>query len=48
MGFVGFMGTLAICMAFFVTLKTYHTHLEKKDQLVALLKNPNARVAHGE
>ena len=47
MGFVGFIGTLAICMAFFVTLKTYHTHLEKKDQLVALLKNPNARVAHG-
>ena len=48
MAFVGFIGTLAICMAFFITLKTYHTHLEKKDQLVALLKNPNARVAHGE
>merc|ERR1712051_41344 len=48
MGFVGFIGTLAICMYFFVSLKTYHTHLEKKDQLIALLKNPNARVAHGE
>merc|ERR1712051_1088698 len=35
-------------MYFFVSLKTYHTHLEKKDQLIALLKNPNARVAHGE
>ena len=48
MGFVSFIGVLAFCMAFFVNLKTYHAHLEKKDQLVALLKNPNARVAHGE
>jgi len=46
--FVGFMVTLATCVAFYVTLKTYHAHLQKREQLVALLKNPNARVASGK
>ena len=46
--FVGFMLTLASCVAFYVTLKTYHAHLQKRDQLLALLKNPNARVAVGK
>ena len=46
--FVGFMITLASCVAFYVTLKTYHAHLQKRDQLIALLKNPNARVAVGK
>lgn len=35
-------------MASFVTIKTYHTHLEKQDSLIALLNNPNARVAAGK
>jgi hypothetical protein len=46
--FVGFMITIAMCVSFYVTLKTYHAHLIKRDQLVALLKNPNARVAVGK
>lgn len=46
--FVCFMATLAMCVAFYVTLKTYHAHLQKRDQLLALLKNPNARVAAGK
>jgi hypothetical protein len=46
--FVGFMMTLALCVSFYVTIKTYHAHLEKRDQLVALMKNPNARVAVGK
>lgn len=43
--FVAFIATLALCVASFVTVKTYHAHLEKQDTLNALLKNPNARVA---
>lgn len=46
--FATFIATLALCIASFVTIKTYHTHLEKQDQLTALLKNPNARVAAGK
>ena len=46
--FLGFLATLAICIASFITVKTYHAHLEKQDQLMALLKNPNARVASGK
>lgn len=46
--FVGFMITLAMCVSFYVTLKTYHAHLQKRDQLIALMKNPNARVAVGK
>lgn len=46
--FVGFMVTLAMCVSFYVTLKTYHAHLQKRDQLMALMKNPNARVAVGK
>lgn len=46
--FVAFIFTLAVCIYFFVTLKTYHAHLEKQDQLTAILKNPNARVAAGK
>lgn len=46
--FVAFISTLAVCIWFFVTLKTYHAHLEKADQLDAILKNPNARVAAGK
>ena len=46
--FVAFIATLALCVASFVTVKTYHAHLEKHDQLISLLKNPNARVAAGE
>lgn len=46
--FVAFIATLATVIAFYVTLKTYHTHLEKQDQLTALLNNPNARVASGK
>ena len=46
--FVAFIGTLAVCIAFFVTVKTYHAQLEKHDKLVVLLKNPNARVASGK
>jgi hypothetical protein len=46
--FIAFIVTLALCMASYVTVKTYHTHLAKQDQLIALLNNPNARVAAGE
>lgn len=46
--FVGFMISLAMSVAFYVTLKTYHAHLQKQDQLVALMKNKNARVAVGK
>lgn len=35
-------------MAYFVTLKTYHTSLHKMDNLKELLSNPNARVATRE
>lgn len=42
------MATIAMCVAFYVNLKTYHAHLQKRDQLLALLKNPNARVAVGK
>lgn len=46
--FVAFISTLAVCIWFYVTLKTYHAQLEKQDQLTAILKNPNARVAAGK
>jgi len=42
------MLTLAMSVTFYVTLKTYHAHLVKRDQLIALMKNPNARVAVGQ
>ena len=45
--FVAFIATLSVCVAFYVTLKTFHAHLEKADSLNALMKNPNARVAVG-
>ena len=46
--FMAFLATVAICIASFITVKTYHAHLEKQDELLALLKNPNARVAAGK
>lgn len=46
--FLGFIATLALCAASFITMKTYHAHLEKQDELVTLLNNPNARVAAGK
>jgi hypothetical protein len=39
---------LAVCITFFVTLKTYHAQVKKQEQLNALMKNPNARVAVGK
>lgn len=45
--FVAFMATIALCVAYYVTMKTYHAQLAKADQMQALLKNPNARVAAG-
>jgi len=45
--FVAFVATLALCVAYYVTMKTYHAQLAKADQMQALLKNPNARVAAG-
>merc|ERR1719242_2395648 len=46
--FVAFIATLAVCISYFVTVKTYHAQVKKMDQLKALLKNPNARVASGK
>ena len=48
LSFLGFIATLAVCMYYYVVSKTYHAHLEKLDQLNALLNNPNARVASGK
>jgi len=45
--FVTFIATLALCIAYYVTFKTYHANLEKLDSLTALFNNPNARVAAG-
>lgn len=42
------MGTIGFCIYFFVNMKVYHAHLEKLDNLTALLNNPNARVATAE
>lgn len=46
--FVAFIFTLGLCMTYYVTLKTYHAHLEKNETLQKLLTNPNARVASGK
>ena len=35
----------ALCIAFYVTFKTYHASLSKLDKLTQLFNNPNARVA---
>jgi len=45
--FVTFIATLGCCIAYYVTFKTYHLHLQKADSLKAILENPNARVASG-
>ena len=46
--FLLFIVTGSLSMAYFVTLKTYHTSLNKMDSLKELLSNPNARVATRE
>lgn len=45
--FLTFIVTLGCCIAYYVTFKTYHLHLQKADSLKAILENPNARVASG-
>ena len=47
-GFLLFILTGAVSMAYFVTFKTYHSSLDKLDTLKELLANPNARVATRE
>lgn len=46
--FVAFMALGALSIAYFVTFKTYHASLMKNENLTALFKNPNARVAAGK
>lgn len=46
--FIAFIATLGVCVAYYVLARTYHQHLEKQEQLTALLNNPNARVATGK
>ena len=46
--FAAFILVGGLCIAFFVTFKTYHVSLSKLDKLTELFNNPNARVASGE
>lgn len=46
--FAAFIVTLASVIAYYILARTYQTHLEKQQQLTALLNNPNARVASGK
>ena len=46
--FVAFIAAGALCIAFYVTFRTYHASLEKLDSLTTLFHNPNARVASGD
>lgn len=46
--FLGLIGTVGLCIYFFVNLKTYHASLEKLEALTAIINNPNARVATKE
>ena len=41
------MITGGICIAYYVTFKTYHSALVKLDTMTALLSNDKARVASG-
>lgn len=43
-----FVLTTGISIAYYVSFKTYSTHLNKLDSLKKMLKNPNARVAAGK
>lgn len=47
-GFVAFVVCGGLCIAFFVTFKTYHLSLSKLEKLTELFNNPHARVASGE
>lgn len=47
-GFVAFIFCGGLCIAFYVSFKTYHASLQKLDKLTELFNNPKARVASGE
>jgi len=46
--FLTFMALGALSIGYFVTFKTFHASLLKNENLTALFKNPNARVAAGK
>lgn len=46
--FVAFIACGALCIAFYVSFRTYHASLQKLDKLTELFNNPKARVASGE
>ena len=46
--FVGFIFCGGLCIAFYVSFRTYHASLEKLDKLTDLFNNPKARVASGD
>jgi len=48
MEFAAFVFCGGMCIAFFVSFKTYHASLQKLDKLTDLFNNPKARVANGE
>ena len=47
-GFVAFIFCGGLCIAFYVSFKTYHASLQKLEKLTELFNNPKARVASGE
>lgn len=48
MEFGAFIFCGGMCIAFFVSFKTYHASLQKLDKLTDLFNNPKARVANGD
>ena len=46
--FAAFIFCGGLCIAFFVSFKTYHASLQKLDKLTDLFNNPKARVANGD
>lgn len=46
--FAAFVFCGGLCIAFFVSFKTYHASLQKLDKLTDLFNNPKARVANGD
>lgn len=48
MSFAAFIVCGALCMAYFIVFKAYHSSLVKMNSLQQIFNNPNARVAQGE
>jgi len=46
--FAAFLFCGGLCIAFYVSFKTYHASLQKLDSLTEIFNNPKARVASGE